>query len=339
MAGNRQVWLKSRPNGIPQAENFDFRDGDVPTIAEGEFLVRNLYLSTDPAARGWIADASNYWPRIEVGDTMRAFAVGEVIESRNANYAVGDKLMGLFGWQEYAAATDKHVNLKISMSDLPLSLSLGVLGINGFTAYFGLLDVGQPKEGDTVVVSTAAGAVGSCVGQIAKIKGCRTVGITGGAEKVRQCLEEFGYDAAIDYKSVTDLDAALKEAAPNGVNVYFDSTSGAISDAVMRNLALGARIAICGTASFASWDPWNQGPRPERHLLVKRSRMQGFLTTDFIDRFPEAEAQLAQWIREGRLTYREEMHEGMEHAPGSLQRLYSGENTGKFVMRLPAANG
>ena len=339
MAGNRQVWLKSRPNGIPQAENFDFRDGDVPTIAEGEFLVRNLYLSTDPAARGWIADASNYWPRIEVGDTMRAFAVGEVIESRNADYAVGDKLMGLFGWQEYAAATDKHVNLKISMSDLPLSLSLGVLGINGFTAYFGLLDVGQPKEGDTVVVSTAAGAVGSCVGQIAKIKGCRTVGITGGAEKVRQCLEEFGYDAAIDYKSVTDLDAALKEAAPNGVNVYFDSTSGAISDAVMRNLALGARIAICGTASFASWDPWNQGPRPERHLLVKRSRMQGFLTTDFIDRFPEAEAQLAQWIREGRLTYREEMHEGMEHAPGSLQRLYSGENTGKFVMRLPAANG
>ena len=339
MAGNRQVWLKSRPNGIPQAENFDFRDGDVPTIAEGEFLIRNLYLSTDPAARGWIADASNYWPRIEVGDTMRAFTVGEVIESRNANYAVGDKLMGLFGWQEYAAATDKHVNLKISVDDLPLSLSLGVLGINGFTAYFGLLDVGEPKEGDTVVVSTAAGAVGSCVGQIAKIKGCRTIGITGGAEKVRQCLEEFGYDVAIDYKSVTDLDAALKEAAPNGVNVYFDSTSGAISDAVVRNLALGARIAICGTASYASWDPWNQGPRPERHLLVKRSRMQGFLTTDFMDRFPEAEAQLAQWIREGRLNYREEMHEGMEHAPGSLQRLYRGENTGKFVMRLPAANG
>ena len=339
MAGNRQIWLKSRPNGIPQAENFDFRDGDVPTIAEGEFLIRNLYLSTDPAARGWIADASNYWPRIEVGDTMRAFTVGEVIESRNANYAVGDKLMGLFGWQEYAAATDKHVNLKISVDDLPLSLSLGVLGINGFTAYFGLLDVGEPKEGDTVVVSTAAGAVGSCVGQIAKIKGCRTIGITGGAEKVRQCLEEFGYDVAIDYKSVTDLDAALKEAAPNGVNVYFDSTSGAISDAVVRNLALGARIAICGTASYASWDPWNQGPRPERHLLVKRSRMQGFLTTDFMDRFPEAEAQLAQWIREGRLNYREEMHEGMEHAPGSLQRLYRGENTGKFVMRLPAANG
>jgi NADPH-dependent curcumin reductase len=214
-----------------------------------------------------------------------------------------------------------------------------VLGINGFTAYFGLLDVGQPKQGDTVVVSTAAGAVGSCVGQIAKIKGCRRVGITGGSEKVRQCLEEFGYDAAIDYKSVADLDAVLKEACPNGVNVYFDNTSGAISDAVMRNLALGARIVICGTASYASWDPWNQGPRPERHLLVKRSRMQGFLTADYVNRFSEAEAQLAQWINEGRLAYREEMHEGIEHAPSSLQRLYSGKNTGKLVMRLPAANG
>jgi NADPH-dependent curcumin reductase len=339
MAGNRQVWLKSRPNGIPQAENFDIRDGEIPVIADGEFLVRNHYLSTDPAARGWIADASNYWPRIEVGDTMRAFAVGDVVESRNAKYAVGDKLMGLFGWQEYAAATDKHVTLKVTPSEFPLSLSLGVLGINGFTAYFGLLEVGEPQAGDTVVVSTAAGAVGSCVGQIAKIKGCRTVGITGGPEKKRQCLEEFNYDAAIDYKSEADLDAVLREACPGGTNVYFDNTSGAISDAVLRNLALGARIVICGTASYASWNPWNVGPRPERHLLVKRARMQGFLTADFVDRFPEAEAQLAQWIRAGRLSYREEIHEGIEHAPGSLQRLYSGENAGKFVMRLPAAKG
>jgi NADPH-dependent curcumin reductase CurA len=337
VAGNRQVWLKSRPNGIPQAENFGIRDGDVPAIGEGEFLVQNHYLSTDPAARGWITDASNYWPRIEVGDTMRAFAVGEVVESRNPNYAIGDKLMGLFGWQEYAAAADKHVNLKITATGLPLSLSLGVLGINGFTAYFGLLDIGMPKEGDTVVVSTAAGAVGSCVGQIAKIKGCRTVGITGGTEKVRQCLEEFGYDAAIDYKTVPDLDAAVRSTCPKGVNVYFDNTSGSISDAVLRNLAIGARIIICGTASYPTWDPWNTGPRPERHLLVKRSRMQGFLTADFVDRFPEGEAQIAQWVQEGRIKYREEIHEGIEHAPGSLQRLYSGANTGKFVMRLPAA--
>jgi len=338
MAGNRQVWLKSRPNGIPQAENFGIREGDIPAIAEGEFLIQNHYLSSDPAARGWIADASTYWPRIEIDDTMRAFAVGEVVESRNPRYAVGEKLMGLFGWQEYAAASDRHVNLKIAPSDLPLSLYLGVLGLNGFTAYFGLLDVGGPKAGDTVVVSTAAGAVGSCVGQIAKIKGCRTVGIAGGPEKARQCLEEFGYDAAIDYKGEGDLDEVLRRACPQGVHVYFDNTSGSISDAVLRNLALGARIVICGTASYPSWNPWNTGPRPERHLLVKRARMQGFLATDFMSRFPEAEAQISQWIKEGRLNYREEMHEGLEHAPGSLQRLYKGENTGKFVIRLPAAS-
>src|ERR1700751_5150000 len=219
MVGNRQVWLKSRPNGIPQAENFGIRDGDIPAIAEGEFLVQNHYLSSDPAARGWIADASTYWPRIEIGDTMRAFAVGEVIESRNPHYAIGEKLMGLFGWQEYAAAAARHVNLKITPSDLPLSLYLGVLGLHGFTAYFGLLDVGDPKAGDTVVVSTAAGAVGSCVGQIAKIKGCRTVGIAGGSEKLRQCLEEFRFDAALDYKSGVNLDEALRSACPKGVDV------------------------------------------------------------------------------------------------------------------------
>src|SRR5580658_5614257 len=220
MAGNRQVWLKSRPNGIPAAENFDIRDGDLPAIADGEFLVRNLYLSSDPAARGWIADASTYWPRIEIGDTMRAFAVGEIVESRNPRHLVGEKVMGLFGWQEYAAASDKHVNLKIAPGDLPLSLYLGVLGLNGFTAYFGLLDVGAPKAGETVVVSTAAGAVGSCVGQLAKIKGCRTIGIAGGPEKVRQCLEEFGYDAAIDYQGDRDLDEALRRACPEGAQVY-----------------------------------------------------------------------------------------------------------------------
>jgi NADPH-dependent curcumin reductase CurA len=222
MAGNRQVWLKSRPNGIPQAENFSIRDGDIPAIAEGEFLVQSHYLSSDPAARGWIADASTYWPRIEIGDTMRAFAVGEVIESRNPRYSIGEKVMGLFGWQEYAAASDRHVNLKIAPRDLPLSLSLGVLGLNGFTAYFGLLDIGLPKAGDTVVVSTAAGAVGSCVGQIAKIKGCRTVGIAGGTEKVRQCLEEFRFDAAIDYKAEVDLDGALRRACPEGVTTLRD---------------------------------------------------------------------------------------------------------------------
>jgi NADPH-dependent curcumin reductase CurA len=334
---NQQVCLTSRPNGIPQAENFAVRDGEAPTIGPGEVLVRNHYLSADPAMRGWITDSSNYWPQIQIGETMRAFAVGEVIESKSPDYAVGERVMGIFGWQEYSAASEKNVMLRVPDLDVPLSAYLGVLGLNGLTAYFGLLEVGQPKPGDTVVVSTAAGAVGSAVGQIAKIKGCRTVGVAGGSEKVRQCIEEFGFDEAIDYKGVEDLDAALQAACPDGVNVYYDNTSGRISDAVMRHIALGARIVICGTASYPSWNPWNVGPRPERHLLVKRARMQGLLTTDWVKEFPQAVEQLARWVAEGKLRYREEMLEGIGHAPGSLQKLYSGENTGKLVMRLPAA--
>lgn len=223
---------------------------------------------------------------------------------------------------------------KVVERDMPLSASLGVLGLNGLTAYFGLLDVCRPKAGETVVVSTAAGAVGSAVGQIAKIKGCRTVGVTGGPDKVRQCLDEFGFDAAIDYKATPSLDEALRAACPEGVDAYFDNTSGPIHDSVMRLINLHARIAICGTASYASWDPWNEGPRPERHLLVKRATMQGFLTTDFAPRYEEAIADLVGWIRDGRLRYREDMLEGIEAAPGAIQTLYGGANTGKLVIRL-----
>jgi hypothetical protein len=265
---------------------------------------------------------------------MRAFAAGEVVESRHPKYAVGDLVMGIFGWQDYALAGDAEMMRKVHETDLPLSLSLGVLGLNGLTAYFGLLDVCAPSAGETLVVSTAAGAVGSAVGQIAKIKGCRTVGIAGSAEKVRQCLDEFGYDAAFDYKTELDLDGALRDACPNGIDAYFDNTSGAIHDAVLRQINLHARIAICGTVSYASWDPWNAGPRPERHLLVKRAKMQGFLTTDYAARYEEAISDLVGWIREGRLRYREDMLKGMEAAPGSIKTLYSGANSGKLVVRL-----
>jgi NADPH-dependent curcumin reductase CurA len=331
---NRQVWLRSRPNGIPQAHDFDVREAAIPSIQAGEFLIHNHYLSADPAMRGWIADKSNYWPRIEVGDTMRAFSVGEVLESKNPDYAVGDRVMGIFGWQDYAAAKPLQVMRKVRETDLPLSLSLGVLGLNGMTAYFGTLEVLHPKAGDTVVVSTAAGGVGSAAGQIAKIKGARVVGVAGGPEKVRQCIEEFGYDAAIDYKHTRDLDAALEQQCPNGIDAFFDNTSGAIHDAVLRRINLHARIAICGTASYASWDPWNEGPRPERHLLVKRATMRGFLTTDFAARYEEAAAALAGWIREGKLKYREDVLQGIESAPGSIEKLYSGENRGKLIIRL-----
>jgi NADPH-dependent curcumin reductase CurA len=331
---NRQIWLRSRPNGIPQAADFAVRETDMPTLSDGEFLVRNQFLSADPAMRGWIADKSTYWPRIEVGDTMRAFSVGNVVESRNPAYAVGDKVMGIFGWQDYAAVKQPQVMRKVLEGDLPLSLSLGVLGLNGLTAYFGLLDVCRPKAEETVVVSTAAGGVGSAVGQIARIKGCRAIGFAGGPEKVRQCVEAFGYDGAIDYKTEADVDGALARHCPEGIDAFFDNTSGPVHDAVLRRINLGARIAICGTASYASWDPWNEGPRPERHLLVKRAIMQGFLTTDFAARYEEAVAALAGWIREGKLKYREDILQGIEAAPASIAMLYAGENRGKLVIKL-----
>ena len=232
---NRQVRLKSRPNGIPQADNFEIVDAAVPELADRQFLVRNDFLSVEPAMRGWVAAVANYSTPVGIGEVMRSFAAGTVVASRHPDYAEGQPVMGLLGWQDYAVSDGKSITRKVREADLPLSLSLGILGLNGVTAYFGLLDLGQPRPGDTVVVSTAAGAVGSAVGQIAKLAGCRTVGLTGGAAKVKLCRDEFGYDAAIDYKA-GKFDDALKENCPRGVDVYFDNTAGAISDAVMRQL-------------------------------------------------------------------------------------------------------
>lgn len=331
---NRQIWLCSRPNGIPRAENFAIRTSIIPQPSEGEIVVRNAYLSVDPAMRGWISDKNTYWPRIEVGDTMRAFAVGEVIESRHPRYLPGDKVMGVFGWQDYAAVSEAAVYYKVPSSEVPLSLWLGVLGLNGLTAYFGMLEVCRPKPTETVVISTAAGAVGSAAGQIALIKGCRVVGITGGAKKVRQCLDDFGFDAAIDYKAEANLDDALRKACPDGVDAFFDNTSGTIHDVVIRQINLHARIAICGTASIASWEPWPAGPRDERHLLLKRATMQGFLTPDFKPKYEEALSHLITWVRDGRLRYREDLLKGIESAPGAIETLYSGANNGKLVIRL-----
>ena len=221
-----------------------------------------------------------------------------------------------------------------SEDDLPLSLSLGVLGLTGLTAYLGLTELGEPKPGDTVVVSTAAGAVGSVAGQVAKILGCRAVGITGGPAKVALCRERFGYDAALDYKAGGDLSAAIAEACPDGVNVYFDNTAGPVSDAVYPQLAVGARIVICGTASISSWDPWPDGPRIERHILVKRARMQGFLFFDHAAKFERAAATLADWVRADRLAVSEEILDGIAEAPGAIARLYRGDNMGKLLIRL-----
>ncbi|QIG54734.1 NADP-dependent oxidoreductase [Altererythrobacter sp. BO-6] len=333
---SRKVILTSRPQGVAQAENFAIVEREDRAPGAGELLVENLYLSVEPAMRGWIADAGNYSDPVGIGQVMRALAVGRVLASGSSDHAEGDLVCGWFGWQERATVAVDKVIRKVPENDLSPSLALGVLGINGVTAYLAMTGIGEPKPGETVVVSTAAGSVGSAAGQVASILGARTVGITGGPAKVRQCIDEFGYDAAIDYRA-EGLAEAIAEACPDGVNVYYDNTAGAISDAVYPQLAIGARVVVCGTAAIAQWDPWPQGPRIERHLLVKRARMQGFVIFDHMDRWDAAVAQLSAWIRDGRLTYREDVLEGIEACPDALAGLYRGENMGKRVIRLACA--
>jgi len=332
-AGNRQVLLKSRPTGIPQAAHFEIVESAVPTPGPGQLLVRNHFLSVDPAMRGWVADVGNYSQPVGLGEVMRALAVGRIEASYVDDYRPGEYVTGMFGWQDYAVVDAAPIERKVESGPLPLSTALGVLGINGLAAYFGLLDVGQPRAGETVVVSTAAGSVGSCVGQIANILGCRTVGITGGAAKKALCTSEFGFAAAIDYKA-DDVDAALAAACPRGIDVYFDNTSGAITDAVLRHLNIGARVVICGTASVANWNPPPLGPRVERVLLTRRARMQGFVIFDYAARYAEALAALTPWVERGLIRYREEILDGIERAPDAIAGLYRGDNLGKRLIRL-----
>lgn len=332
---NRQIVLTSRPVGIPQAEHFELRTAPVPELKEGQFLVKNQYVSVDPAMRGWVNAAANYSKPVDIGEVMRSFSAGRVIESRHPDYPEGTLVMGLLGWQEYAVTDGKTIRRKVLETDLPLSLSLGVLGLNGITAYFGLTAAGEPKPGDTVVVSTAAGAVGSLVGQLARHMGCRAVGIAGGETKRQLCLSAFGFDAAIDYRQ-PDLEAALVQACPNGVDVYFDNTSGVISDTVIRHINRHARIVICGTAAITQWDPWPAGPRVDRHLLNKSARMSGFLAFDYEHRYEEAIGYLAPLVRNGTLQYREEILRGLDAAPGSIADLYSGKNLGKRIIQVAA---
>jgi NADPH-dependent curcumin reductase len=330
---NRQVILASRPIGIAQAENFAIVEAADGPLIDGEVRVRNSFLSVEPAMRGWIADAGNYSAPVAIGSVMRALAVGAIIESRNADYAVGEIVTGWFGWQEQAVVEESAIVRRVIETDLPHSLTLGVLGINGVTAHLALTQIGEPRAGETVLVSTAAGSVGSAAGQIANILGCRTVGITGGPEKVAQCVETFGYDVALDYKA-DGLADSIAAACPDGINIYYDNTAGEISDAVYPNLALDARVVICGTASIPAWNPWPSGPRVERHLLVKRARMQGFVIFDHMDKYKASVAQLANWVRAGQLHYVEDILEGLEACPDALAGLYRGENKGKRIIKL-----
>lgn len=333
MRVNRQVVLSSRPHGIPQAEHFSIRSRELPSLKDGELLVQNEFLSVDPAMRGWVNAAANYADPVAVGEVMRSFAAGRVIESRHPDYQPGMRVMGMLGWQDYAITDGKPIRRIVRETDLPLSLSLGVLGLNGITAWFALSTLGRPQAGETLVVSTAAGAVGSIVGQLGRAAGCRVVGICGGETKRRICLDEFGFDAAIDYQAA-DFSAALQAACPAGVDIYFDNTAGRISDTVLPLINRLARIVICGTASVASWDPWPQGPRVERHLLNKAAQMAGFLVWDYEHRYDEAIAHLVPLLRSGALRYREDIQDGLESAPGAIADLYAGRNMGKRLIRL-----
>jgi NADPH-dependent curcumin reductase CurA len=333
LCANRQVLLRSRPTGIAQAENFELVSGLIPELQDGQILVRNHYLSVEPAMRGWIADIGNYLAPVAIGEVMRSIAAGLVVESKDAHYAVGDAVTGWFGWQEFAVVTADRIIRKVTDNDLPLSLSLGILGINGLTAHLALTKIGLPMPNETVVVTTAAGAVGSAAGQIAKLMGCRTIGITRGAQKVDLCRDLFGFDVALDY-TAPDWREKLLLACPDGIDIYFDNVAGPISDAVHGHLAQNSRVIICGTASIEDWSHWPQGPRIERHLLVKRARMQGFVIFDHQDDYPASITQLATWVRTGALRYQEDILMGMECCPDAIAGLYRGENFGKRVIRL-----
>jgi NADPH-dependent curcumin reductase CurA len=328
---NRRIALAARPTeGV--RENL-FRLEEVPRQepGEGEILIRVIYLSLDPAMRGWISEAPNYRDPVPIGALMPGFTVGEVVVSHHPDFRPGDLVLGRQGWQEWALSDGSDVDRKIAPDIAPLSASLHILGMTGLTGYLGLTEVGRPKEGETVVVSTAAGAVGSVVGQVAKILGCRAVGIAGGAEKCRICREEFGFDAAIDYRGVSDLADVVAEAAPDGVDIFFDNTGGPVADAVIPHINVGARIIVCGTIGMEGHET---GPRPNRHLLIKRARMEGFLVLDHFDRLEESVRRLGAWHREGRLAYREDVTEGLEHAPAALIHMLAGENLGKTIVKV-----
>ena len=334
---NRQVRLAARPVGLPKGSDWNITEEPLPAPGAGEFLVAISHISLDPAMRGWMNAGASYIDPVEIGDVMRAGTVGEVVASEHPGFAVGEHVYGALGVQEYALSDGAGV-LKVDPSLAPLPTFLGTLGMTGMTAYFGLLDTGRMKEGDTVVVSGAAGAVGSVVGQIAKIKGAsRVVGIAGGQEKCSWLTGELGFDAAIDYKS-QDVRLALREAAPQGIDVYFDNVGGEILDAALTRLARGARIVICGAISQYNATESVKGPANYLALLVTRSSMTGMVVFDYASQFAQAAGELAGWMREGRLISREDVVQGgVEAFPQTLLKLFEGENVGKLVLQIAAA--
>ncbi len=333
MPVNRQIILAARPAGYPKESDFNLVEKTVPVPGPGQLLIRVVYLSLDPYMRGMMNARESYAPALRIGDVMVGGTVGKVTQSNQPNFVKGDIVEGMLGWQEYAVS-DGHGLRKIDPKIAPISTALGILGMPGLTAYFGLLDVADPKPGDTVVISGAAGAVGSAVGQIAKIHGCRVVGTAGSDAKINYMVGELGFDAAFNYRSIENYYEALREICPDGIDVYFDNVGGAITDAVVRLLKPGARIAVCGQISQYNLDHAETGPRLLGQLLVKQARAEGFIVSQFADRFPAALKQLAQWLQEGKLKYREDIVDGIENAPRAFIGMLHGRNMGKQLVKL-----
>ena len=329
---NRQIILVSRPVGIPQPEHFELRTAAVPALSGGQYLVENLYLSVDPAQRGYVNDENNYAPPLPIGSVMRAMAVGRVIDSRHADFTKGEILYGWFGWQDYCVAGPEALLRRVDARQAPISAGAGVLGINGLTAYLCLQDIGRPKAGETIVVTAAAGAVGSFVGQLAKLAGCRTVAVVGSDDKGEHCVAHYGYDAYVNYRK--PVAEALKQACPQGIDIFFDNVAGDLADTIVRQMNWFGRVVQCGTVAIPSWVPPPQGPRIEREVLTRRLNIQGFVIFDHIARYDAAAAELSALIAQDKLRYDEDIGTDLAGAPQALVDVYAGKNTGKKLIRL-----
>jgi leukotriene B4 12-hydroxydehydrogenase/15-oxo-prostaglandin 13-reductase len=331
-AVNRQIKLAARPVGMPKESDFSIVDAPMPSLSDGQVLAKSVYLSVDPYMRGRITGVRTYADPVNIGDVMQGGTVGQVVESKAAGFAPGDYVTGMWGWQEFAVADAKTLR-KLDPKLAPVSTALGVLGMPGMTAYFGFLDICKPKPGETVVVSGAAGAVGSLVGQIAKIKGCHVVGIAGTDDKVAWMTKDLGFDGAFNYKTTSDYSAKLKELCPKGIDCYFDNVGGAITDAIFPLMNVYGRISICGQISQYNLDKPEPGPRLLSLVLVKQLMVEGFIVFRFQDRYEEGIRQMAQWLHEGKLKHREEIVEGFENTVKAFIGMLKGDNTGKMLVK------
>jgi NADPH-dependent curcumin reductase CurA len=330
---NRKIVLAARPVGYPKESDFKLIEESVRSLDQGELLIRIIYLSLDPYMRGMMNENKSYIAPLRIDDLLVGGTVGKVLQSNNPGFVKGDIVEGMLGWQEYKISDGNGLR-KIDPKTAPISTALGVLGMPGLTGYFGLLDIGKPKPGETVMISGAAGAVGSVAGQIAKIKGCRVVGTAGTDAKINYLVGELGFDAAFNYRSIENYYEALREICPDGINVYFDNVGGAFTDAVVRLLVPRARVVVCGQISQYNLEKSEMGPRLLPYLIVKQARAEGFLVFQFADRYAEALGQLTQWLQAGRLKYREDIVDGIENAPRAFIGMLHGRNMGKQLVKL-----